>query len=330
LNGWDAGKAGKGGGPAPIPQHLGDPSPIKHVVYIIREDRTYDQILGDAGRGNSDPALVNFGRDVTPNAHALATEFALLDNFYVSGRRSNDGHQWAIGGQNPDYFQKANGNDQRSELNAPSSGFDALLYTPSGFLWENALRNGKTFDDYSEYTKEDVAPPAYSDIPSLDAHVVREFPGFQLQYPDQLRARVRVAPGGLRGGEVDAGPDPADAAERPYGRQRPAVSDGAVAGGRQRRRAGPDRGRDQPFVVLAEHGDLRCGGRRPERRGPRRRPPQPRVRHQPVRPAQRGGQHVRHAGEHGPDDRADSGAAADEPPRCRGSAHALAIRRSRT
>jgi YVTN family beta-propeller protein len=164
--------------------------PIDHVVYIIRENRTYDQILGDIGRGDSDPSLVNFGAEVTPNAHALATEFPLLDNFYVSGRRSNDGHQWAVGAQNADYFQKSNGNNKRSELNAPSSGFDSLLYTPSGFLWENALRHGKTFDDYGEYTKEDVAPPAYSDIPSLQAHVAPEFPGFQLQWPDQLRART--------------------------------------------------------------------------------------------------------------------------------------------
>jgi hypothetical protein len=167
--------------------------PVKHVVYIIRENRTYDQVLGDLGRGNSDPKLTMYGRTVTPNAHALATQFPLLDNFYVSGRRSNDGHQWAVGAQNADYFQKSNGNNQRQELNAPSSGFDALLYTPSGFIWENALRHGKTFDDYGEYTKEDVAPPAYSDIPSLQAHVVPEFPGFQLNWPDQLRARTFAA-----------------------------------------------------------------------------------------------------------------------------------------
>lgn len=189
LNGWDRPRPAQGSAGQPIPARVGDPSPIKHVVYIIRENRSYDQILGDIGRGNSDRRLVNYGRKITPNAHALATEFPLLDNFYVSGRRSNDGHQWAVGGQNADYFQKTNGNDQRAELNAPSSGFDSLLYTPSGFLWENALRHGKTFDDYGEYTKEDVSPPAYSDIPSLQQHVAPEFPGFQLNYPDQQRAQ---------------------------------------------------------------------------------------------------------------------------------------------
>ena len=196
-NGWTAGlppvqRAGVA--PVAIPARIGEPSLIKHVVYVIRENRTYDQILGDIGRGNSDPSLVLWGAGVTPNAHALATQFPLLDNFYVSATKSNDGHQWATQATNTDYLQKALGNEQRVDYlsggTPPSSGFDALLYQRVGHLWDNALRHGKTFDDYGEYTTEDEPPPARSDVPSLDAHVVREFQGFNLQTPDQVRAQI--------------------------------------------------------------------------------------------------------------------------------------------
>lgn len=197
-NGWDristaAPRAGVA--PVAIPRRIGEPSLIKHVLYIIRENRTYDTILGDIGRGNSDPKLVEYGRGVTPNAHALATQFPLLDNFYTSGRRSNDGHQWATRAISPDYLQKQDGATERDtnpagNFTPPSSGFDALLYSPSGFLWENALRAGKTFEDYGEYTNEDAPPPAHSDIPSLEAHVIPEFQGFNLQTPDQDRASI--------------------------------------------------------------------------------------------------------------------------------------------
>ena len=79
---------------SPVPRRVGDPSPIKHV-YVIRENRTYDQVLGDLGRGNGDPTLTLFGQDVTPNAHALATEFGVLDNFYVDAEVSYDGHAFS-------------------------------------------------------------------------------------------------------------------------------------------------------------------------------------------------------------------------------------------
>jgi YVTN family beta-propeller protein len=197
-NGWDTmdTACGRVGIPArAIPEHVGEPSTIKHVVYIIKENRTYDQVLGDIGKGDSDSSLTQFGRSVTPNQHALADQFTLFDNFYDSGRRSNDGHNWAVQANSPDYLEKGV-NTRRTNVappsggTPPSSGFDALLYTPAGFLWENALRHGETFQDFGEYTREEFAPPAQSDIPSLDAHVVRDFPGFNLQYPDVQRADV--------------------------------------------------------------------------------------------------------------------------------------------
>jgi YVTN family beta-propeller protein len=195
-NGWHAEEQPRAGvGPVALPERLGEPSLIKHVIYIIRENRTYDTILGDDPRGNGDPSLAIFGKHVTPNAHALASRFGLLDNFYTGPRRSNDGHQWATRATNPDYLQKQAGNTDRAinplgNLTPPSSGFDALLYSKSGFLWENALRHGLTFEDYGEYTDEEAPPPAHSDIPSLEPHVIPEFSGFQLETPDQLRANI--------------------------------------------------------------------------------------------------------------------------------------------
>ena len=87
-----------------IPTKPGDPSPIKYVIYIIKENRTYDQVFGDIKEGNGDPALVMFGREVTPNHHKLAEEFVLLDNLYCNGQVSRDGHPWSTMAYNTDYI----------------------------------------------------------------------------------------------------------------------------------------------------------------------------------------------------------------------------------
>src|SRR5262249_31114340 len=91
---------------SPIPARVGDPSPIKHVFYVIRENRTFDQVMGDLDRGNADPTLCLFGEDVTPNAHALAREFGVLDNFYVDAEVSYDGHAWSTGAYATDIVEK--------------------------------------------------------------------------------------------------------------------------------------------------------------------------------------------------------------------------------
>ena len=90
----------------PVPKKVGDVSPIKYVFYIIKENRTYDQVLGDMPEGNGDPGLVLFGENITPNQHALAREFVLLDNFYVDGEVSADGHNWSMGAYATDYLEK--------------------------------------------------------------------------------------------------------------------------------------------------------------------------------------------------------------------------------
>ena len=136
--------------PRPVPERHGEPSVFQHVIYLIKENRTYDQVFGDIERGEGDPSLCIFGREVTPNHHKLVDEFVLLDNFYCSGVLSADGHQWAMEAYVTDYIEKAFGGFPRSY---PYDGGDALAYAPSGFLWDNALAHHKTLRIYGEFVK---------------------------------------------------------------------------------------------------------------------------------------------------------------------------------
>ncbi len=133
---------------APIPKRLGEPSVFKHVFYIIKENRTYDQLLGDVKEGNGDPNLTQFGQEVTPNLHALVKRFGLLDNHYVSGTNSADGHQWSTQAFVDDYVEKSYGGFTRSY---PFNGGDALAYPSSGFIWDNAIKGNKKVRVYGEY-----------------------------------------------------------------------------------------------------------------------------------------------------------------------------------
>jgi YVTN family beta-propeller protein len=140
--------AGSAVPPVAIPQRLGEPSVFKHVFYVVKENRTYDQVLGDVKEGNGDPALVQFGQEVTPNLHALVKRFGLLDNHYDIGTNSADGHQWSTQAFVDDYVEKSYGGFTRSY---PFNGGDALVYPSTGFLWDNAVRGGKSVRDYGEY-----------------------------------------------------------------------------------------------------------------------------------------------------------------------------------
>jgi DNA-binding beta-propeller fold protein YncE len=135
--------------PAPkaVPARAGDPSLIEHVVYIIKENRTYDQVFGDMAKGNGDPALVMFGQDVTPNHHRLAEQFVLLDNFYATGGNSGDGHQW-VTQANETAYALWPGYLGRSY---PFDGTDPIAYSDSGFIWDAALKLKKTVRVYGEY-----------------------------------------------------------------------------------------------------------------------------------------------------------------------------------
>jgi DNA-binding beta-propeller fold protein YncE len=138
--------------PRPVPQRAGEPSVFQHVVYIIKENRTYDQVLGDMREGNGDPSLCVFGERVTPNQHKLARQFVLLDNTYCSGLLSADGHQWADTAIATDYMERSFAGFPRSYPDGmEDDDVDALAYSPAGFIWDNALAHGKTLRDYGEF-----------------------------------------------------------------------------------------------------------------------------------------------------------------------------------
>jgi len=140
--------------PQPVPERAGEAGVFQHVIYIIKENRTYDQVFGDVKEGNGDAALCSFGERVTPNEHKLVREFALLDNTYCSGILSADGHQWADSSIATEYVERSFAGWPRSY---PAGGFakegaDALAYSPAGFIWDNALAHGKTVRDFGEFT----------------------------------------------------------------------------------------------------------------------------------------------------------------------------------
>ncbi len=139
-----------------IPTRPGERSVFKHVLYIIKENRTYDQIFGDMSQGNGDPDLCFYGREVTPNHHKLAEQFVLLDNTYCNGVLSADGHQWTDEGNVSDYLEKSFGGFERSY---PYDGDDALAYSASGFIWDYVLRANLTFRNYGEFVGAKISPP---------------------------------------------------------------------------------------------------------------------------------------------------------------------------
>jgi YVTN family beta-propeller protein len=142
--------------PRPVPQRTGEPSVFQHVVYIIKENRTYDQVFGDMKEGNGDPSLCIFGEHITPNQHKMVREFVLLDNTYCSGILSADGHQWADTGITTDYMEKSFAGFPRSYPDGMEDvDVDALAYSPAGFIWDHVLAHGKTLRDYGEFAIAD-------------------------------------------------------------------------------------------------------------------------------------------------------------------------------
>ena len=193
--------------PVPVPERHGEPSVFEHVIYVIKENRTYDQVFGDVKAGNGDPALCVFGEEVTPNHHKLAREFVLLDNFYCSGVLSADGHSWVNAAYATDYLEKQFGQFTRSY---PYEGSDPLAFPTSGFLWDNALSRKRSFRNYGEFVRSSYTPKAtwadlYADyanrtakvkitatpnIRSLEPYSHPHFPGFPLVTPDVYRAKL--------------------------------------------------------------------------------------------------------------------------------------------
>jgi YVTN family beta-propeller protein len=145
----------------PVPERIGEPSVFKHVIYLIKENRTYDQVFGDIPEGNGDPKLCIFGERVTPNQHKLVRDFVLLDNMYCCGVLSADGHQWSDTAFATDYMEKSFADFPRSYPDLQDvDDFDSVAYSPGGFIWDNALAHGKSFRNYGEAT---VAVKAWKD-----------------------------------------------------------------------------------------------------------------------------------------------------------------------
>ena len=211
--------------PVAIPKKIGDPSLIKHVFLIIRENRTYDQVLGDVAAGNGDSSLAVFGGPVTPNAHKLIKRFPLLDNFYDPSRQSADGHQWIAEGMAP-YADDIQSPDWNRSYPGGNAG-DALAYQNKGFLFSEAAAKGLTVKIYGEYVENQsfqqpngstsepswsefyddakkfeagqestlyyqTTVTAYSSVPAVANHLIQNFPQFDMGIPDQFRVDLWV------------------------------------------------------------------------------------------------------------------------------------------
>lgn len=203
------------GAPSPIPRRVGGLSPITHVFYIIRENRTYDQILGDLDRGNGDPTLALFGENVTPNAHALAREFVTLDNFYVNAEVSYDGHAFSTGAIANDFVEKiwpinygGRGGMYLSEGGGKMrTPFGNIAAPANGYIWDGVVRAGKTVRSYGEFAAQDTERQATAEpstdvtdmrpggwmkatVPGLAGRVHPTFPTFNLAIPDNRRVDI--------------------------------------------------------------------------------------------------------------------------------------------
>jgi len=167
----------------PVPSKVGDLSPIRYIFYIIKENRTYDQVLGDMKEGNGDPDLVLFGEKITPNQHAIAREFVLLDNFYVNGEVSADGHNWSMGAYATDYLEKnwPTSYGGRGGL-YPGEGARPIANNKDGFLWDLCKRNNVTYRTYGEFIGDDG--PA---IPVLRGHFCTYFTPWVQSVRDTVR-----------------------------------------------------------------------------------------------------------------------------------------------
>jgi DNA-binding beta-propeller fold protein YncE len=204
--------------PRAIPERIGEPSRIRHVVYVIKENRTYDQVLGDLPQANGDPSLCVFDRRITPNQHKLAGDFVLLDNTYCAAILSADGHQWSTSALANDYVEKSFAGFPRSYPDGMGENeSDALAWSPAGFIWDRAFAQHVSLRNYGEFTgpavrwrsgthksrpdfqacyaawqktRDDVILESQAMIPSLRPVSPAHYVGWCLDVPDQYRADV--------------------------------------------------------------------------------------------------------------------------------------------
>ena len=167
----------------PIPRKVGDPSPIKYVFYIIKENRTYDQMLGDMLEGNGDSSICLFPQKVTPNHHALAREFVLLDNFYVNAEVSADGHNWSTAAYATDFVEKTwPANYSKRGGDYDFEGSREIAFPRDGFIWDYCQRAGVSYRSYGEFVWN-----GKTGLKSLEGHFDTDYPSYDLKVPDKTR-----------------------------------------------------------------------------------------------------------------------------------------------
>jgi YVTN family beta-propeller protein len=176
----------------PIPSKTGDPSPIRYVVYVIKENRTYDQVFGDLKKGNGDPNLCLFPEAITPNHHALVNEFVLLDNFYVESEVSADGHEWSMGAYASDFVERLWPLGYRGDRRVPypaEGAHDEAARPAGGYLWDKAAAKGISYRSYGEFVNNGrtAADPGKASVRALDGHFDPTFRSFDMDYPDVKR-----------------------------------------------------------------------------------------------------------------------------------------------
>jgi YVTN family beta-propeller protein len=194
----DTGVSGDIPADSPIPAKIGDPSPIKYVIYVVKENRTYDQVFGDMPEGNGDPSICLFPDAVTPNHHKLAREFVLLDNFYADGEVSANGHEWSMAAYATDFVEKMWPLTYRQagvkKIGYPAEGnYDLVARPAGGYIWDRCAEAGVTYRSYGEWAA--LAPEGDKatqenrpTVKALVGHMDPEYRAFDLNYPDQKRA----------------------------------------------------------------------------------------------------------------------------------------------
>jgi DNA-binding beta-propeller fold protein YncE len=184
----------------PVPLRPGDPTPIKYCIYIIKENRTYDQVLGDLPQGNGDPKLCLFSEKVTPNHHKLARDFVLLDNFYVESEVSADGHEWSMGAYATDFVEKSwplsyGHSKKHGKYVYPSEGRFRVAEPAGGYLWDRAREAGASYRSYGEFSNngKTTNEPCTTRVKTLEGHFDPWFRSFDLDYSDLKRAERFIA-----------------------------------------------------------------------------------------------------------------------------------------
>jgi DNA-binding beta-propeller fold protein YncE len=184
----------------PIPSKVGTPSPIKHCIYVIKENRTYDQVFGDIPEGNGDKSLCIFPEKATPNLHALARQFVLLDNFYVDSEVSADGHEWSTAAYATDFVEKTWPLSYRrghfDTIRYPAEGDFEIAYPSSGYIWDRCKQAGLTYRSYGEFVKNVTGKDGDvggTNIEALQGHIDPLYRAWDLDYPDQGRADRFIA-----------------------------------------------------------------------------------------------------------------------------------------